>query len=175
MKTWSPALNANRKSRGSACHQELAPDPRSLISSIALFPYSSLGLMAAGYRISSSCWGKALWVVKRLPFLSSLHTCSSCLESICPQHRLDKPPWCISCGSTVLHKWNMAIKESQEFLPAAATNTNSQRSLQFALSTGTKSFFSLVFWKAVNSDYSESNRCLPFNLLSSQHPKKSAS
>ena len=94
-----------------------------------------------------------------------LHTCSPCLESICPQHYLEKSPMCVSYGCAELHKWNKAIKEGQEFLPDAARSPYSQREASmFALRYWNKKLlftrlpyllapsFSLVFWRAVSSD-----------------------
>lgn len=134
------------QSSGPALRPELSPGPRSLTSSIALVPQGLLRLLAAGYRISSSCQAKSLWVLTGPPFLSSFGFTPAplCLESICPQHCLDKSSVCVPCDSSVLQKGNVAIKGDQEFLPDAASSIQSQQYIVsiFILSYGHKSFSS---------------------------------
>lgn len=139
--TWTsgPAHHANRKSRDPAFHPELPLSPRSLTSSISLLPLGRFGTGLLGTEFLPPARGSPCGYWQDSPLLASVGFTPAppCLESICPQHYLEKSPMCVSYGCAELHKWNKAIKEGQEFLPDAARTPYSQRGA---------SMFALRYW-----------------------------
>lgn len=185
--TWtsSPAGHANRKGRGPAFHPELPPGPRSLTSSMASLPLGHVSAGLRGREFLPLATGKS----RRAPTGSStsslcwLHTCSP----------PPPPPWsgvhlspalsrkvshvCILWVGRASHLTRQLKKAKNSYLMQPGCPYSQTGASRFALSYGNKKMllvrlpyllatpFSLVFWRAGDSDYSEHNRRLILNLL----------